>query len=131
MNEIKLSPIGIVHSNYSRKTKHDYPDRFAIEAKIEIYHEFVDGLFKLDEFNELWILFWFTEIDKKERQTLRVHPKRNLDNPERGVFSTRSPARPNPIGLTKVKLLKIEKSILTVKGLDAFDNTLILDIKEV
>ncbi|MCK4665821.1 tRNA (N6-threonylcarbamoyladenosine(37)-N6)-methyltransferase TrmO [Candidatus Dependentiae bacterium] len=128
---MKLSPIGIVHSNYSRKTKHDYLDRVAIEAKIEIYHEFVDGLFKLEKFNELWILFWFTEIDEQERQTLRVHPRRNPDNPERGVFSTRSPARPNPIGLTKVKLLKIEKNILTVKGLDAFDNTLILDIKEV
>ena len=128
---MKLSPIGIVHSIYSRKTKHDYPDRFVIEAKIEIYPKFIDGLFKLEEFNELWILFWFTEIEEEERKTLRVHPKRNPENPERGVFSTRSPARPNPIGLTKVTLLKIENNILTVKGLDAFDNTLILDIKEV
>ncbi len=128
---MKLSPIGIIHSNYSRKTKHDFLDRFAIEAKIEVYHEFLDGLFKLEEFNELWILFWFTEIEERERKTLRVHPRRNPDNPERGVFSTRSPARPNPIGLTKVKLLNIEKNILTVKGLDAFNNTLVLDIKEV
>lgn len=128
---MKLSPIGIVHSTYSRKTKHDFTDKFEIEAKIEIYHEFIDGLFKLEEFNKLWILFWFTEIEDEERQTLRVHPRRNPENPERGVFSTRSPARPNPIGLTQVDLLKIEKNILTVKGLDAFDNTLILDIKEV
>ena len=126
-----LKPIGIVHSKFTRETKSDFPDRHSIEASIELYPEFEDGLYKIENFNELWIIFWFTEVDEEERNVLRVHPRRNPKNPERGVFSSRSPARPNPIGLTRVTLLKKEDNILFVKGLDAFDNTLILDIKEV
>ena len=130
MLEMKLNPIGIVHSPYTPVTKHDYPNRKEIEASLEIYPEFEDGLFRITQFKELWVIFWFNQLEEEERKVLRVHPHRNPDNPERGVFSTRSPARPNPIGLTRVTLLNKENNILFVKGLDAYNKTLILDIKE-
>ncbi|MDD3626606.1 MAG: tRNA (N6-threonylcarbamoyladenosine(37)-N6)-methyltransferase TrmO [bacterium] len=131
MNKLILKPIGTVHSPYKKETKGDYPERNMIEARIEIFPEFSDGLYKISEFSELWILFWFSGIEEKERATLKVHPRRNENNPMRGVFSSRSPARPNPIGLTKVTLLKVENNIIFVRGLDAYDRTPVIDIKEV
>jgi tRNA-Thr(GGU) m(6)t(6)A37 methyltransferase TsaA len=60
---------------------------------------------------------------------MKLHPKGNPDNPLVGVFASRSPNRPNPIGVTRVKLLKVNGNILTVKGLDAFNGTPVIDIK--
>jgi len=100
------------------------------EAKIEIFEEFCDGLRGIDEFSHLIILYWLhMRDDEEERRTLVVFPRRHTVNLERGVFACRSPSRPNPIGLCVVKLLKIEGRILTVKGLDAFVDSPIIDIK--
>jgi len=131
MNDFKLEPIGIVHSPYTKKTKKNYPVREDIEAQVEVYPQFAEALFRISEFPELWIIFWFSEISDGERMTLKVHPRKDKNKPLRGVFCSRSPARPNPIGLTKVTLIKKEKNILYVKGLDAYDKTPVLDIKEV
>ena len=100
------------------------------EAKIEIFQEFHDGLRGIDEFSHLIILYWFHLRDsEKERRTLLVFPRRHAVNVEKGVFACRSPSRPNPIGLCVVELVKIEGRILTVKGLDAFKESPIIDIK--
>mgnify|MGYP000250471098 CR=1 FL=1 len=100
------------------------------EAKIEIFEEFCDGLRGIDEFSHLIILYWFHLRDnEEERRTLLVFPRRHAVNVEKGVFACRSPSRPNPIGLCVVRLLKVEGRILTVKGLDAFKDSPIIDIK--
>jgi tRNA-Thr(GGU) m(6)t(6)A37 methyltransferase TsaA len=68
-------------------------------------------------------------IPEEERRIMKVHPRGREDMPLLGVFATRTPYRPNPIGLTLVELMKVEGNVLTVRGLDAFDGTPVLDIK--
>jgi len=100
------------------------------KAKLEIFQEFCDGLRGINEFSHLIILYWFHLRDnEEERRTLLVFPRRHAVNVEKGVFACRSPSRPNPIGLCVVELLKIEGRILTVRGLDAFKGSPIIDIK--
>jgi tRNA-Thr(GGU) m(6)t(6)A37 methyltransferase TsaA len=70
-----------------------------------------------------------SQIPEDKRMILKVHPRGRIDMPLLGVFATRTNLRPNPIGLTLVELLKVEGTTLTVRGLDAFDGTPILDIK--
>jgi tRNA-Thr(GGU) m(6)t(6)A37 methyltransferase TsaA len=78
----------------------------------------------------LIVLYWFHERDNEnERRVLRVVPKRHQAREEVGVFASRSPSRPNPVGLCVVKLVKIEGCSLTVEGLDAFKGSPIIDIK--
>jgi tRNA-Thr(GGU) m(6)t(6)A37 methyltransferase TsaA len=79
--------------------------------------------------DELLLLTWF---DRAERDVLRVHPRSDMSRPEQGVFSTRSPDRPNPIGLHRVRVLEItETTRLRVQPLEAVDGTPVLDIKPV
>lgn len=99
-------------------------------AKIRVFAEFCDGLYRLSEFSHLIVLYWFHERDtENERRVLRVVPKRHQVREEIGVFASRSPSRPNPIGMCVVKLVKIEGCSLTVEGLDAFKGSPIIDIK--
>jgi len=100
------------------------------ESKIEITSEFCRGLFHLNHFSHLIVLYWLHLRDSEnDRRTLRVIPMRHEGAPEMGVFGTRSPSRPNPIGLCVVELLKLENCALIVKGLDAQEGSPILDIK--
>jgi len=100
------------------------------EARIEIFTEFRDGLRGINEFSHLIILYWLHLRDnEEERRILLVFPRRHAVNVEKGVFACRSPSRPNPIGLCIVELLKIEGGVLTVRGLDAFKGSPIIDIK--
>ena len=78
--------------------------------------------------DELLLLTWF---DRAERDVLRVHPRSDLSRPEQGVFSTRSPDRPNPIGLHRVTVLAIDGVRLQVSDLEALDGTPIVDVKPV
>jgi len=73
----------------------------------------------------------FTWLDRADRRTLRVHPRGDLARPPEGVFNTRSPDRPNPIGLHRVEVLEIEGARLRVSGLEAIDGTPVLDVKPV
>ena len=78
--------------------------------------------------DELILLTWF---DRAARDVLRVHPRSDLSRPEQGVFSTRSPDRPNPIGLHRVTVLAIDGVRLRVSDLEALDGTPIVDVKPV
>lgn len=101
-----------------------------LEEKIEVYPKFCDGLKGIEAFSHLIILYWAHLRDtKSERSTLLVFPRRHAVNVETGVFACRSPSRPNPIGLCVVELVKVKRCMLTVKGLDAFQETPIIDIK--
>lgn len=100
------------------------------EARIRVFPNFCAGLKGIREFSHLFILYWINLRDsEEERRTLLVFPRRHGVNTETGVFACRSPSRPNPIGLCVVELLKIEECVLTVKGLDAFEGSPIIDIK--
>ena len=100
------------------------------EAEVRIFPEFCAGLKGIEDFSHLIILYWIHLRDnEEERRTLLVFPRRHVVNVETGVFACRSPSRPNPIGLCVVELLKIEKCVLTVKDLDAFEGSPIIDIK--
>ena len=100
------------------------------EARIEMKAEYCRGLFHLDHFSHLTVLYWLHLRDNEDdRKTLRVIPMRHEGAPEMGVFGTRSPSRPNPIGLCVVELLKLEDCTLLVKGLDAKEGSPILDVK--
>ena len=97
--------------------------------KIKIFSDFSPGLKGIESSKHLWILYWFHQTTEQKRKVLKVHPHGNSREPRRGVFATRSPARPNPIGLTKVQLVKREDNILTVSGLDALIDSPVLDLK--
>ncbi len=99
-------------------------------SKIIIFNEFSQGLEGLKKGDRILVLYWFHKRDNlKERNVLKVHPRGNPNNPPRGIFSTRSPSRPNPIGLTAVIIEDIKGNTLIVRGLDALPGSPIIDIK--
>jgi tRNA-Thr(GGU) m(6)t(6)A37 methyltransferase TsaA len=114
---ICLNPIGVVKKQGPR-------------AWLEIYPEFALGLLGLQNFSHLWVFYWFHENDTPEqRQTLQVHPRRDPANPLTGVFACRAPERPNLIGFTACRIIKVEGNLVEVAGLDARDGSPILDLK--
>lgn len=99
-------------------------------STITLYPEYCPGLLDISQYTHLHILYWFHQRDNpKHRNTLQVVPKRHGETQLRGVFASRSPSRPNPIALTQVELIKHQDCTLTVKGLDAFEGSPIIDIK--
>jgi tRNA-Thr(GGU) m(6)t(6)A37 methyltransferase TsaA len=101
-----------------------------LEAHVRIFPEFCDGLKGISGFSHVIILYWIHLRDNdKDRSVLQVFPRRHAVNVKVGVFSCRSPSRPNPIGLCVVKVIKVEECVLTVKGLDALKDSPIIDIK--
>lgn len=100
------------------------------EATINIFSEFCAGLKGIADFSHLIVLYWIHLRDNEdERRTLLVSPRRHGANVEVGVFASRSPSRPNPIGLCVVELIRVEGCKLVVRELDAFEGSPIIDIK--
>jgi tRNA-Thr(GGU) m(6)t(6)A37 methyltransferase TsaA len=122
MTMMQVYPIGLVKYCGEGKSAKD-------KVQIEIYEQFSAGLKGIENADYLWILFWMHKLPESDRKTLQVHPRGDVTKEEQGVFALRSPMRPNPIGLTKVKLARREANMLIVEGLDAFDETPVLDIK--
>lgn len=99
-------------------------------SKIKIYDRYNQGLYRLSTFSHIIILYWFHNRDNEQnRSVLKVTPKMHKGAPEIGVFTSRSPSRPNPIGLCVTELTSIDDSVLVVKGLDAEEGSPIVDIK--
>lgn len=121
-----LRAIGTIRTPYAQATGTPIqPVRAAgNEGRIEMEPEFVPGLRDLADFDRLWLLFW---CHRSASPKLTVVPYR--DTVERGVFATRAPARPNPIGLSCVRLLGIEGGTLHIGEVDILDGTPLLDIK--
>lgn len=124
--DIVFSPIGIFHSPYTTETGAPRQGILVPERKgtIEVYKQYAEGLKDLHFFEYIIVLYHFNLV-KDWKPT--VTPPSSAHN--FGVFSTRSPKRPNPIGFSIVKLEKTEGNILYVSGIDAFDQTPVLDIK--
>ena len=99
-------------------------------SKVRIFDEFREGLEGLDTFSHIIILYWFhLRATEERRRVLKVIPMGCAGNPKVGVFTSRSPSRPNSIGLCVAELVKLEGNILSVKGLDAFEGSPIIDVK--
>lgn len=98
-------------------------------SKIEVEARFSPALDGVEDFSHIFVLFWMHKIKESEKAVLKVHPRGRADLPLLGVFATRAPSRPNPVGLTLVELVKRDATVLWVRGLDAFDGTPVLDIK--
>ena len=97
---------------------------------IEIAPGYEDALLGLEDFSHVWVIWWFDrKDDPRKRSVLRVHPRGNPKNPLTGVFATRSPARPNLIGMTLCRIESIEGDTVRVEHIDAFDDTPVLDLK--
>jgi tRNA (adenine37-N6)-methyltransferase len=97
---------------------------------IEILEPYSDALLGLEGFSHIQVLFWFHENDTADRRkTLRVHPRKDKENPLSGVFATHAPLRPNLIGLTICKIISIRDRRIEIEDIDAFDGTPVIDIK--
>ncbi|MBN1764609.1 MAG: tRNA (N6-threonylcarbamoyladenosine(37)-N6)-methyltransferase TrmO [Sedimentisphaerales bacterium] len=125
-NKIELRPIGTIYSPFQQAQGTPIQPAFAHEAEgiVEVFDEYVEGLKDLDGFERIWLLFW---LDRCSEYKLTVTPY--MDTEQRGLFSTRAPARPNPVGLSCVKLERIESNKLYIRELDILDGTPLLDIK--
>lgn len=122
---IEFVPIGFVENDFTGIQ--DDPDVFkGTVSRIRVKDEYVDGLFRIENCRRLYVIFVF---DKAEGYRLVIHPRGDRSRPKRGVFGTRAPYRPNPIGLAVVELLGVDGAVLTVRDLDAIDGTPVLDIK--
>ena len=124
--DITLKPIGVVRNAVKCPGKHDWR---AVESEILVDAGLTEALDRIDEYSHLVILYWMHKLEPSQRSIQKVHPRRRQDLPLVGVFASRSPARPNPIGMTTVKLLSRQDNVLRVIGLDAVDGTPVLDIK--
>lgn len=125
LSGICLKPIGIVHT---KAAGNEVKDKNVI-SKIIIRKKYEKALEGLEEFSHLFVLFWLHQITNQDRKIIKVRPLGRKDLELLGIFATRTPHRPNPIGLTCVKLMKIKNNVLTVQGLDAYNETPVLDIK--
>ena len=124
--EINLKPIGFVKNTVTEPKRDDCQ---SVISEIIINEDFKEALSGIDGFSHIVVIYWMHKTPKSERSVTKVHPKRNQNLPLVGVFATRSPARPNPIGMSTVRLLEHRNNIVKVIGLDAIDGTPILDIK--
>jgi len=124
-----IEPIGFVRSELTRLE--DAPmqgDEGAPDAWLELTPQVAQGLTGIKPGDELIVLTW---LHLAERDMLQVHPRGDLSRPLTGVFATRSPDRPNPVGLHRVSILEVAERKLRVTHLEAIDGTPIVDIKPV
>ena len=126
MESFRFSPIGVVHSPFqtAREVPRGLGARHTAEGTIEILPAYAAGLADIEGFSHLYVLWVFDRITGYE---LVAHPP--ADDRPHGVFATRSPMRPNPIGLSVVELLARDGTSLTVRGVDMLDGTPVLDLK--
>jgi tRNA-Thr(GGU) m(6)t(6)A37 methyltransferase TsaA len=123
---LELRPIGVIHSPFKEATGTPIQASMArgTLGTIEVVSTLADGLKDLDGFDRIWLLYWF---DRAAASKLIVTPY--MDDQPHGIFATRAPARPNPIGMSAVRLLRIEGCTLHVADVDILDGTPLLDIK--
>jgi tRNA-Thr(GGU) m(6)t(6)A37 methyltransferase TsaA len=123
---MEFSPIGIIHSPFAEPENMPIQPAAAagVKGSIEVFKEFQDGLKDLDGFSHIILLYHF-----HRSHSFKLHVVPFLDSESRGLFATRAPRRPNPIGLSVVQLDKIEHGVLHIQNVDILDGTPLLDIK--
>jgi tRNA (adenine37-N6)-methyltransferase len=128
LKKITIKPIGKV-KNSIKKIKRDGWD--SLVSKVILNPGYEEALEGIEAYSHLWVLFWISRMSKKRLEMKKIHPKSLNNLPLVGIFATRTQYRPNPIGLTLVKLLGRNKNVLLVQGLDALNGTPIIDIKPI
>lgn len=121
-----IEPIGYIHSPYTTIENMPIQPKGAMSQKgqVVVDEKYVDGLEDLDGFSHIYLFYIFHKVIRTE---LQVTPF--MDTQSRGVFATRSPLRPNHIGLSIVELVSVANNVLTIQGVDVVDGTPLLDIK--
>ncbi len=129
MRGFRVQPIGLIRSEI--KNRKDAP-RFYTEgapnATLEVVWKFRAGLDRIKVGDEVIVITW---LHRAHRNILRVHPRGDTSRPLTGVFLTRSPDRPNPIGLHRVRVLEVKRNRLLIGPIEAIDGTPVVDIKSV
>lgn len=123
---VAYRPIGVLHSEHTVAQETPIQPAYAkgCQGRAEVFPEFAEGLADVDGFSHVYIIY---HLHQAPAPKLKVKPF--LQDVERGVFATRSPARPNPIGLSVVELVRRKGNVLYLDGLDVLDGTPLLDIK--
>ena len=126
MSEVKYKPIGAIHSPFKEPKGTPIQSTAAkgIDGTVEIFQEYAEGLDDLEGFSHIILIYHF---HLSKGSSLKVKPY--MDNKAHGVFAMRGPSRPNPIGISIVRLVRIEENILYIQDLDIIDGTPLLDIK--
>jgi len=125
-DKIEFRPIGTIHSPHTELSKIPVQPVFCtdIEGTVVLDEAYLAGLEGIEKFSHLYLFFWFHE---SKRTALRLKPY--LSDEEQGIFATRAPYRPNKLGMSVVRLVKVEGNVLHVKDVDILDGTPLLDIK--
>ena len=124
LSNMTLKPIGFVRNEIKQPATLDFKN---IVSEIVIDSSLTEALDSLDEFSHIIVLYWMHRSDRQP--PLKIHPRGKAELPLVGLFATRSPNRPNPVGKATVRLLERRDNILRVEGLDAIDGTPVIDIK--
>jgi len=126
MDEIKYKPIGIIHSPFKEPKGTPIQPEAArgVHGRVEVFSEYVEGLKDLEGFSHIILIYHF---HLSKGAALKVKPF--MDSEVRGIFATRAPSRPNPIGISVVRLIEIKGNVLHIKDVDIVDGTPLLDIK--
>jgi tRNA-Thr(GGU) m(6)t(6)A37 methyltransferase TsaA len=129
MNELPdmtLKAIGIVRNEVKQPVRQDWEK---VVSDIVVDSSLTEALDGLEDFSHIIVVYWMHRLAATGELPTKVHPKSRQELPLVGLFATRSPQRPNPVGVATVKLLKRRDNILKVEGLDAIDGTPVIDIK--
>jgi tRNA-Thr(GGU) m(6)t(6)A37 methyltransferase TsaA len=126
IDEIRYKPIGVIHSPFKdpKGTPIQPAGAEGVNGKVEVFPEYADGLKDIEGFSHIILIYHF----HLSKGTLLI-AKPYMDNEARGVFAMRGPSRPNPIGISTVRLVRIEENILYIQDVDIVDGTPLLDIK--
>lgn len=123
--KFEVNPVGFVKR---LSPTENVKDRTLV-SKIVFKEDLTKALDGIEDFSHLFVVFWLHKVFATEKLVSKVHPWGKTELPIVGVFATRTPNRPNPLGMTLVELVERERNVLWVKGLDAFDGTPVVDIK--
>jgi tRNA-Thr(GGU) m(6)t(6)A37 methyltransferase TsaA len=124
--KFEIQPIGVVHSPFIYKKDAPPQVKYSLNTKatVEVYRDYVDGINGLERFESIIIISY---LHKSQNYSLMTIPR--TGNKLRGVFSTRSPHRPNPLAISITKLLEIKNNVLYIQGIDLINETPVVDIK--
>ena len=124
--EIKIKPIGIIHTPYKEPKGIPIQGKFekGITGRLELFPEYQDGLKDVEGFSHIILIYYFDRSKKEE-----LVGKPFLEDETHGIFAIRSPHRPNHIGLSIVKIERVEKNVITFSEVDILDGTPLLDVK--
>lgn len=124
--KVVLRPIGFVKN---RIRKRGWRNWEKIRSRIILEKKLAEALLGLEEYSHIVVIFWMHKARRGKKAPLKVMPHGLTEAGEKGVFAARTPSRPNPIGLSIARLVKIHRNVLWVDGLDALNSTPVLDIK--